>query len=216
MIELKEYIGIGVTVMAAMFGFVKLYARTFTTTLAEETARLVTLEQKTTIEETVRTEFAKQTNTHQIVTAEYAKMRFTRLDELLKALYDLKDRAEAFVLMPAMKNDQDFKEFGQTFLVAYGEAHRAINMAAMYIDDKVRVLTESFMQDCMQALGLSSSVNMSKKLMDDYKNQEENEERRQIIRDYLDESRKLKEALNKLPALFIALQGEYKQHLKEF
>ena len=213
---LNQYLGISVTIIAFMFGFIILYARSFTKTIADETARLITLAQKTNIEEAVRAEFKKQTNTHQIVTSEYAKMRFVRLDELVNSLYDLKSRTEAFLIMPAIKTDKDFKDLSEKFLIANGIAHKAINMAAMYIDDYVRDLTEGFMQNCIQALGISTSVHVSKGIMNDHKNAEENEVRSQFIRDYLDASKDLRRALDNLPAIFKALQAEYKAHLKEF
>lgn len=210
-----DYIGIVVVVSGTLLASVKIYAKEFTTQLAKDTATLITLEQKTIIEETVRTEFSKQKNTHQIVTAEYARMRFARLDELVRDLYELKSQSEAFIPIRAFDKESEVQPRIKAIGVAHLNALKALHMAAMYIDDDVREKTEIFMEECKKIIALWHQAFMSKGFIKQSNEPEYEEDRRLFLEDYKEATTKLQSTIDSLPELFKSLQAEYRKHLGE-
>lgn len=185
------------------------------------------LEQKTTIEETVRESFthnlealrggiAKENITHQIFTNEYAQRRFERLDILSVELRTLNKHANAFITVITIQEDYHLQQIGKPFIEAHDKATDALYSAAMYIDDSLYLQANDFLKKCFDTMIQAvESYTTMKQFQHDIKSGDE------VIRK--DSTEKFNTAyftlqilIGDLPHLLEQLQKEFRKYLINF
>lgn len=185
------------------------------------------LEQKTTIEETVRQSFshnleelrggiAKQNITHQIFTTEYARRRFDRLDSLSTELRILNKHASAFITVITIQEDEDLQKIGIPFMQAHDKAADALYAAAMYIDDVLYKQANDFLSSCFNTMTQSvESYTTMKQFQHEVKRGDE-EIRKETSDKFQTAYVTLQVLIGDLPHLLSELQREFRNYLTTF
>ena len=140
---LQYLLGIFLVLMAVGYW---LFFKKFFSELGKQTAELSTLAKRTTIVEDIKASLSRKNIAFQIHNAEFARLRFERLDQLYGKLYDLQKFSKAHLFAYADK--AGFEENKKGFMDRYWQTEDAYYLSLLYLDDETAHATLDLLNEC--------------------------------------------------------------------